>query len=344
MRHRPTPVIVASILAGATTLMVPVGASAAASGNVRVAAFSAAPSVTIGTRVGVSGRVAPARSVRVLIQRHRDDGTWTLAGTVRSAADGRFSGMVPLAAGTSLRAAVVRGDGGLRTSSRRYVRVSRLLELSVSAPPYEDIVGRPFRVKGVVRPGGPGDAVTVEGSRGRRFIDLGTVRVSSRGRFSGRIEVPADGTWRFRVRVGRTDAGQTGAQAHTPPLVVHGRNPHAVPRSAPHYLVQARSETRLYYYQRGRLVRVFPVVFGAPGTPTPIGRFRVYSKTAGPSPAFGPLVLWYHRGYGIHGTNQEYLLGRSWRYYSHGCTRNYNDNIRWLWPRVPVGTPVVNLA
>ena len=179
MRHRPTPVIVASILAGATTLMVPVGASAAASGNVRVAAFSAAPSVTIGTRVGVSGRVAPARSVRVLIQRHRDDGTWTLAGTVRSAADGRFSGMVPLAAGTSLRAAVVRGDGGLRTSSRRYVRVSRLLELSVSAPPYEDIVGRPFRVKGVVRPGGPGDAVTVEGSRGRRFIDLGTVRQKS---------------------------------------------------------------------------------------------------------------------------------------------------------------------
>ena len=55
-------------------------------------------------------------------------------------------------------------------------------------------------------------------------------------------------------------------------------------------------------------------------------------------------MLWYHRGYGIHGTNQEYLLDDPVRYYSHGCTRNYNVNILWLWPRVPVGTPVVNLA
>ena len=99
-----------------------------------------------------------------------------------------------------------------------------------------------------------------------------------------------------------------------------------------------------YYYEGGKLRRVFPVVFGKPSTPTPVGRFAVYSKTAGPSAAFGPLVLWYHRGYGIHGTNQEYLLAQSWRYYSHGCTRNYNANIMWLWPRVPVGTPVINLA
>ena len=65
---------------------------------------------------------------------------------------------------------------------------------------------------------------------------------------------------------------------------------------------------------------MFPVVFGKPSTPTPVGRFAVYSKTAGPNAAFGPLVLWYHRGYGIHGTNQEYLLSRPSRYYRHGCT------------------------
>jgi lipoprotein-anchoring transpeptidase ErfK/SrfK len=126
-------------------------------------------------------------------------------------------------------------------------------------------------------------------------------------------------------------------------LSVYGRNPHGIPSDADHYIVQAINEMKLYYYEDGRLRRVLPVVFGAPGTPTPSGRYRVYSKGAGPGPAFGPLVLWYHRGYGIHGTNQEYLLGRSWRYYSHGCTRNYNDNIRWLWPRVPVGTPVLNI-
>jgi lipoprotein-anchoring transpeptidase ErfK/SrfK len=132
-----------------------------------------------------------------------------------------------------------------------------------------------------------------------------------------------------------------GAAAAVP---VFGANPHGVPASAPHYLVQAISETHLYYYQRGKLRRVLPVVFGKPSTPTPIGSFRVYSKTTGPSAAFGPLVLWYHRGYGIHGTNQEHLLALPPRYYSHGCTRNYNDNIRWLWPLVPVGTPVRNIV
>ncbi len=52
----------------------------------------------------------------------------------------------------------------------------------------------------------------------------------------------------------------------------------------------------------------------------------------------------YHGNYGIHGTNQEYLLDDPWRYYSHGCHRNYNVNILWLWDRVPVGTPVRNIA
>ncbi len=127
-------------------------------------------------------------------------------------------------------------------------------------------------------------------------------------------------------------------------MVVFGSNPRGIPASASHYLVQEIGEFQLYYYEDGALRRVFPVVFGAPSTRTPVGRYAVYSKTAGPSAAFGPLVLWYHRGYGIHGTNQEYLLSRSWRYFSHGCTRNYNANIRWLWPRVPVGTPVLNLA
>ena len=136
----------------------------------------------------------------------------------------------------------------------------------------------------------------------------------------------------------------SGGAATTGRLRVFGANPHGVPASAPHYLVQKISEAQLYYYQRGRLRRVFPVVLGKASTPTPIGRYRVYSKTSGPSAAFGPRVLWYHRGYGIHGTNQEYLLSQASRYYSHGCTRNYNVNILWLWDRVPVGTPVLNLA
>ena len=58
---------------------------------------------------------------------------------------------------------------------------------------------------------------------------------------------------------------------------------------------------------------------------------------------FGPYALWSHGNYGIHGTNQPELLTREWRYFSAGCTRNTNENILWLWPRVPVGTPVRNI-
>lgn len=319
-------------------------AAVASAAPAHVTKFSADRSVVIGTRVHVAGKVAPAASVKVFIQRIRPDGSWTLAGMVRSAKDGTFDGMVPLAATGSLRAAVRGPDGAILAGARRFVTVKRLVTLSVNAPPYQEIVGTPFSVKGAVRPSAPGDETVIEGSRGGRFIALKTLKARRGGTFTGRLEVPAAGTWRFRVRAAATGAGQAAGAAITSGTTVFAKNPHKIPKSASHYIVQERSQFRLYYYEDGRLSRVFPVVFGAPGTPTPIGTYRVYSKTAGPSPAFGPLVLWYHRGYGIHGTNQEHLLSRTWRYYSHGCTRNYNDNIRWLWPRVPVGTTVVNLA
>lgn len=332
-----------------TTILVSMAACALALPSVaqgagaHVTSFSAEKSVSVGTRVHVTGRVAPAASIKVFIQRRRDDGTWTLAATLRSAKDGRFEGMVPLAAGGNLRAGVRAADGSVLAGPRRYVSVRRRAELSVTAPQYQEIAGTPFAVSGILRPAAPGDEVKIEGSRGGAFRVLDTLTVRRGGQFRGRIAVPGAGTWRFRVRAAAA-GGLKAAAAVTPQVTVFAKNPHKIPRSAANYLVQERSQFRLYYYEKGRLIRVFPVVFGAPGTPTPVGRYRVYSKTAGPSAAFGPLVLWYHRGYGIHGTNQEHLLSRAWRYYSHGCTRNYNDNIRWLWPRVPVGTPVLNLA
>jgi L,D-transpeptidase ErfK/SrfK len=243
-----------------------------------------------------------------------------------------------------VRATVNAGDGTLVPGPRRFVAVRRVVSLSVTAPLYQEIAGVPFPVRGTLRPGVAGENVVVEGSHGGRFAPLATVRLRRGGVFAGTVRVTSGGRWRFRVRAAATPAGQGPAATVTSPIEVFSSNPHHVPATSSHYIVQERSQTRIYYYEGGKLLRVFPVVFGKPSTPTPVGRFAVYSKTTGPNPAFGPLVLWYHRGYGIHGTNQEYLLARSWRYYSHGCTRNYNANIRWLWPRVPVGTPVLNLA
>ena len=157
---------------------------------------------------------------------------------------------------------------------------------------------------------------------------------------NGAVRLPSAGRWRIQlVARGRKGVDRTGT-ARSSTRTFHGRNPHSVPASAPHYIVQARREARLYYYEKGQLMRVLPVVFGKPSTPTPVGNFRVYAKTPGPSIVFGPWALWYHGNYGIHGTNQEHLLRQDWRYFSAGCTRNYNDNIVWLYERVPVGTPI----
>jgi hypothetical protein len=45
----------------------------------------------------------------------------------------------------------------------------------------------------------------------------------------------------------------------------------------------------------------------------------------------------------LSGTSEPWLLDRSPRNYSHGCTRLSNTNITWLYSRMHVGTPVWNV-
>ncbi len=333
-----------AILAGAVVaLAVPGTGAAQAPAGVHVSAFGAPPSVLAGERARIEGRVAPAAAVPVVVERLRDD-AWVPVATVRSGPDGRFATRLRVSGPGNLRASVTAADGTVSSSRRRFVSVRRRVSLAVAAAPLESIAGRPFTARGAVPASTRGERVALEGS-----VDGGPFRVIARvpvraGRVRATFTPPAGGVWRFRLSAAARPGRDSGGSATTGRMSVAGSNPHGVPASAEHYLVQKISEFRLYYYQRGRLRRVFPVVFGAPATPTPVGSYRVYSKTAGPRAAFGPRVLWYHRGYGIHGTDQEYLLAHATRYYSHGCTRNYNANILWLWDRVPVGTPVVNLA
>jgi hypothetical protein len=102
--------------------------------------------------------------------------------------------------------------------------------------------------------------------------------------------------------------------------------------------------------RRGRVVWRSPVGHGAPGTPTPSGRFYIRERldNRGGDPVYGPLAFgtsaysalsdWPGGGViGIHGTNQPYLIpGRP----SHGCIRVPNAAIRRLARRMPIGTPV----
>jgi lipoprotein-anchoring transpeptidase ErfK/SrfK len=91
------------------------------------------------------------------------------------------------------------------------------------------------------------------------------------------------------------------------------------------------------------------VGMGAPGTPTPKGRFWIRERPRGSGGSFGPwafgtsaysnvLTDWPGGGViGIHGTDQPGLIpGRP----SHGCVRVPNRKVSRLAKLMPIGTPV----
>lgn len=126
------------------------------------------------------------------------------------------------------------------------------------------------------------------------------------------------------------------------------------------------AEMRLYYYPPGsNSVEVFPIGIGEAGretprnwvtaierkqegptwSPTPNTR-RAYAKEgktlpafvpAGPDNPMGLYALYIGRLYAIHGTNANFGIGLR---VSQGCIRLRNDDIKYLFDNVPVGTRV----
>ena len=113
--------------------------------------------------------------------------------------------------------------------------------------------------------------------------------------------------------------------------------------------VEKRAARATLYRGRRRLWRA-QIGHGAPGTPTPTGRFYVrellrniggagvYGPWAFGTSAYSALSDWPGGGViGIHGTDQPQLIpGRP----SHGCIRVPNAAIRRLARLMPIGTPV----
>jgi L,D-transpeptidase catalytic domain len=110
------------------------------------------------------------------------------------------------------------------------------------------------------------------------------------------------------------------------------------------------SGRRLEVLHDGRLVRSISVGIGAPGSPTPTGRFAVAEKLTGPfGPAFGCCILAL--------TARQPRLPAGWNtritYYvaihagsgegsavSAGCLHATEADVRYLMRMVPLGTPV----
>ena len=80
-------------------------------------------------------------------------------------------------------------------------------------------------------------------------------------------------------------------------------------------------------------------------TPTVVGTYRVYSKyvsTHMSGPGYSvpnvPHVMFFYRGYSIHGTYWHSNFGTPM---SHGCVNMPQADAKWLFEWAPVGTKVV---
>jgi len=126
-------------------------------------------------------------------------------------------------------------------------------------------------------------------------------------------------------------------------------------------------EMRLYYFFKAgsfRMVRIFPIGIGREGFDSPPGNYKITAKVKDPvwrvpesarkenpkmprfvppgpeNPLGGYWLQLSIKGYGIHGTNKPYGIGRR---VSRGCIRMYQEDIKLLFNSVKIGTKVVIL-
>jgi lipoprotein-anchoring transpeptidase ErfK/SrfK len=116
------------------------------------------------------------------------------------------------------------------------------------------------------------------------------------------------------------------------------------PTSTGRAIIVSVGEQRIFAYENGQLVRSHLVSTGRQVTPTVIGDYRVYVKyvaddMAGPDYFLPqvPYVMYFYRGYGIHGTYWHNSFGRPM---SHGCVNLPVDEAQWFFNFADVGTLV----
>lgn len=131
------------------------------------------------------------------------------------------------------------------------------------------------------------------------------------------------------------------------------------PALADSKIVINKGVNQLAFFEDGYLLDVFPVATGSQPQFTPEGNWKVIVKLNYPSwrhPKGGPVIpggvpenplgpRWLGlnalgtggSSYGIHGNNNPSSIGT---YASSGCVRMYNEDILWLYERVPMDAEV----
>lgn len=170
---------------------------------------------------------------------------------------------------------------------------------------------------------------------------VGTQAVSSFGTADfGKRAMPASGVT-FKVVATNPD-GKTATRTATYTRLSY-------PASTS--IVIDKSDFKLYWVKGDVFIKAYPIATGRAGMETPPAIWRIDAKyKTDPAGVYGPRKMrlfrryasgsgykYVYTAYGIHGTNQPWVIGTK---ASHGCIRMYNSDVLELWPQVPLGTIV----
>ena len=164
----------------------------------------------------------------------------------------------------------------------------------------------------------------------RRLGRLGYV-VGSRGSFDARTQ---RAVLAFRKVTGMART----ARASTPVMraIARGRGAFKIRRRDHGRHIEADLTRQVIaLISGGKVRRIYPISSGAPGTPTVLGAFRVYSKTPGTNAKGMVDSAYFIRGYATHGFSSVPIYPAS-----HGCLRVPIPDARSLFHWIRVGTPV----
>lgn len=123
------------------------------------------------------------------------------------------------------------------------------------------------------------------------------------------------------------------------------------PTPRPRRVIVSIPDRKLAILENGEVLRVFPVAVGAKVSNSPSGEFQIINRVTNPAYYHPGTVIapgkdnpvgtrWIgldRRGYGIHGTNEPWSIGKA---ASHGCIRLRNRDIEQLFTMLRVGDTV----
>jgi lipoprotein-anchoring transpeptidase ErfK/SrfK len=249
---------------------------------------------------------------------------------------------------TALLPAALMAIGGIATAG-----ISAAQEPGTPAPGVgtSDLSGRP--VPGPSKARGTHTALVLTSTAVRRRPAGKAViwRAKGETRWSGSVQ-------RLMVLGSREAGGRTWLKVRLP--IRPNGSAGWMPRNRVRLALSRRfitidlSRRLLRVYKRGRVLKRFKVVVGAPSTPTPRGLFAIYDRVRQPDPKgfTGPWVLpitahseklrKFDGGpgvVGLHGRGPASLGDPLGSARSHGCIRMDNSRIRYL-SRLMVGTAV----